>query len=75
LSASTGSWTGAPTGFAYQWERCDSAGANCAAIAGASGPTYVVTAADVGFRLRVVVTATNAGGAGTSASAPTAPVT
>jgi hypothetical protein len=75
LSASTGSWTGAPTGFAYQWERCDSAGANCAAVAGASGPTYVVTSADVGFRLRVVVTATNAGGAGTSASAPTAPVT
>ncbi len=35
LSASTGTWTGNPTSFGYQWQRCDPAGANCADIAGA----------------------------------------
>ena len=32
--ASTGSWSGSPTGYSYQWKRCDSAGNNCANIGG-----------------------------------------
>src|SRR5207245_1316548 len=29
LNASPGSWTPAPTSFAYAWQRCDAAGAHC----------------------------------------------
>jgi hypothetical protein len=68
LTAGPGSWTGTqPIAFAYQWERCDSAGGICVDIAGATGATYTVTSTDVGSTLRVVVTASNA--AGTSAPA------
>src|SRR5438874_1755210 len=31
LTASSGSWSGSPTSYAYQWQRCDSSGAACAA--------------------------------------------
>jgi hypothetical protein len=71
LTAGTGSWTGNPTSFSFQWQRCDSAGANCADIAGATGGTYVAAAADVGSTIRVAVTAHNAAGAATAFSAPT----
>ena len=74
LTATTGTWAGAPTTFAPQWERCDSSGASCIAIPRATNPTYVVTDADVGSALRVSVTARNAVGAATAASAPTAAV-
>jgi Concanavalin A-like lectin/glucanases superfamily len=72
LSASTGSWSGTqPITYGYQWQRCDSGGANCAAITGATGPTYAVTSADVGHALRVVVTATNSAGSASASSAAT----
>jgi hypothetical protein len=71
LTASTGTWTGAPTAFAYQWQHCDAAGANCTAVAGATAATYVVSSADVGFTLSVTVTATNASGSAPATSAPT----
>ncbi|MFL5910881.1 MAG: hypothetical protein ACJ768_09975 [Gaiellaceae bacterium] len=71
LSASTGDWTGSPTSYAYQWERCDSAGGGCTPIAGANSFRYTVASADVGHRLRVVVTATNSAGSGSAASRPT----
>src|SRR5207237_2151803 len=70
-----GTWTNSPTSFAYQWQRCDSAGNNCAAISGATAQTYVLVAADVEHTIRVQETASNAGGAGTPAtSAQTAVV-
>jgi hypothetical protein len=74
LTASTGEWTGAPTSFAFQWQRCDAAGANCIAIAGASAATYVPTAADTGSTIRVAVTASNAVGSTTALSVQTSPV-
>ncbi|HEX2391638.1 MAG TPA: S8 family serine peptidase [Solirubrobacterales bacterium] len=74
LSASTGTWSGSPTAYGFQWRRCDSNGANCAPIAGATGQAYSLAAADVGSTLRVAVTASNAGGAATAESAPTATV-
>ena len=61
--------------YAYQWRRCDAAGANCVDIAGATGSTYDLTAADVGSTIRVIVTATNAGGSDSASSAASAPVT
>src|SRR5581483_11647622 len=60
-----------PTSFTYQWRRCDSAGATCADIAGATAQTYVLQAADIGTTLRVVVTGTNAGGSASATSAQT----
>jgi hypothetical protein len=71
LTATTGTWTGAPTAFAFAWRRCDSSGDGCTDIAGTAGQTYVVSAADVGFTVRVTVTATNASGSATAVSAPT----
>ncbi|HKP91424.1 MAG TPA: hypothetical protein VJT75_15775, partial [Thermoleophilaceae bacterium] len=75
LTAGNGIWTGSPTiAFSYQWRRCDSAGAGCANIAGATGATYVQTPADIGSTIRVVVTGTNAGGSASATSAQTAVV-
>jgi hypothetical protein len=73
LTASAGTWTGtAPFAYAYEWRRCDAGGATCAAVA--VGPSYTVTAVDVGSTLRAAVTASNAGGSVTALSAPTAVV-
>lgn len=62
LTASTGTWTGGVRSYAYQWRRCDTGGAGCTDVAGATGKTYGVRAADVGHSLRVTVTATNLAG-------------
>jgi hypothetical protein len=77
LTASQGTWTGAPTSYAYQWVRCPRSGGNpsgsdCAVIGGASTTSYVVADADVDRRLRVRVTAANADGQRTVASNATA---
>lgn len=73
--ASDGTWNGAPTLFTYQWQRCAATGGSCASIVSATGNTYRVGTGDVGRRLRVVVTASNAGGARSATSAPTKAVT
>jgi len=57
-----GSWSNEPTGFAYQWLRCDASGSGCVAIANATGQAYTPGAEDVGRELRVKETASNAGG-------------
>jgi hypothetical protein len=72
LTASTGTWsnvTGAT--YAYQWQTCDTAGANCANVTGATTSIYLVDNADAGKTIRVNVTAT-ATGATTASSAVTA---
>ena len=74
LTASTGTWTGSPTSFAYRWRDCDTAGANCVDITGATNSTYVLQAADAGHTVRVVVTATNAAGSTPATSVQTAVV-
>ncbi len=74
LSASTGTWLGTgPLAFAYQWESCK--GSACAHIAGATDPSYRASTADLGRKLRVLVTATNGTGSSTATSRPSAPVT
>ena len=62
LAESHGVWSSSPTGFTYQWERCNSTGASCHAISGATGRTYAPAAADVGATIRIVETASNAAG-------------
>lgn len=75
LTASTGSWGGTqPLSYAYQWQRCDSGGAACGAIVGATGSSYLVAGGDAGVTLRVAVTASNSAGSATATSAATAVV-
>lgn len=75
LTANRGSWRGdPPPTFAYRWLRCDAAtGDDCTPIANAEQSTYLVTAADVGRRLRVRVTARNVEGSA-SATSPATPL-
>ena len=67
LTVSNGTWTGSPTGYTYQWQRCTST-TSCTDITGATNQTYVVHNADAGNKLRAVVTATNADGKSTANS-------
>ena len=72
LSASGGTWQTdpAPT-LAYRWERCDATTLRaCTAIPGAVTSSYTVAAADAGFALRVVVTATSRRRSASAASLP-----
>lgn len=76
LTATSGSWAGTtPISFAFRWLRCDENGASCAEITGATGTTYVVATDDVGKRLRVRVTASNADGSAVALSDATSVVT
>ncbi len=75
LTTSNGTWGGtAPITYTYAWGRCNSSGAACAAIGGATAHTYVVVSADVGHTLRATVTATNAAGSGQATSNATAAI-
>ena len=80
LFASLGGWTGtSPIAYAYEWLRCGtdggtSSGSGCTAIAGATNSQYVLTAADLGQRLRVRVTARNSLGTANAISNPTVQV-
>lgn len=63
ITASMGQWTGAPTpSLTIRWERCDTDGEPCAAIAGAGDAAYGVVDADAGRVLRARVEATNVSG-------------
>ncbi|MGN6870631.1 MAG: PKD domain-containing protein [Solirubrobacteraceae bacterium] len=75
LTVSNGSWSGSPTSYAYQWRDCNSSGAACTNITGATGAAYVAGSADVGHTLLATVTATNSAGTGAASSASTAVVT
>jgi fibronectin type 3 domain-containing protein len=57
VKASLGTWTTAFVSHRWQWERCDSRGAACGAITGATRSRYVPVAEDLGQTLRVVLTA------------------
>jgi hypothetical protein len=73
LTADEGSWSGNPTSYAFQWQRCDADNiVSCVNVTGATAKTYLLHTADLGYRLRVRVTARNAKGATTATSATTA---
>jgi NHL repeat len=72
LSASTGAWFPTPSGYGYEWQDCDSAGNSCTAIIGATASSYMLTTADVGHTIRVIVTASNPSGTATSTSVASA---
>ncbi len=65
-----GAWLGTePITYAYQWQRCNATGEECASIEGATSATYNLAKADVGSTIRVSVTASNEPG-NTSATSP-----
>ena len=69
LTATTGEWARSPETLRVEWLRCAE---DCVAVG--EGPTRELTADDVGRRMRVRVTATNAGGSTPATSAPTSAV-
>jgi uncharacterized protein YukE len=72
LSAVTGSWTGTPPiSYGFQWQLCNGAGEACKDIAEGVESTLKLSPSLVGSTLRVVVTATNAAGSVSAASAAT----
>jgi hypothetical protein len=75
LTADPGTWANSPTGYTYQWQHCDSTGANCvnATGAGATTSNYTVGVNDTTGTIKVLVTASNASGSSTPASAITGP--
>ena len=79
LTANTAqsNWSGTqPINFVYQWERCDTSGANCVNVGPATpSASYTLVSADVGSTMIVAVTASNSAGSETAMAAqPTAVV-
>jgi len=67
LRASAGKWQGArPLRVSFQWRRCKRHGSRCVTVAQGRRPRHRLTRADVGRKLFVVVTATNAYGSATA---------
>jgi hypothetical protein len=71
LKSSPGTWSDSPTSFHYKWLRCNARGKHCRTIRRGTRSTYRLRTADVGHRLRVRVTATNAAGQAAATSRPT----
>jgi len=74
LTTSGASWSNSPTFFRYQWSDCNGSGTRCHAIGGATKQSYTPSTRDVGFRIEVRESATNAGGSASAVSLPTIPV-
>ena len=72
LTATAGTWSQSPAGYGYQWLRCS--GGTCTAETNATSSTYVVSSNDIGSQIEVKVSASNAVGAATATSQPTAAV-
>lgn len=67
IATTNGAWTPPATSYQYQWQRCQTDG-TCVNVSGATGKTYGIRTADVGSRLRALVTAKLATGAQTTAT-------
>ena len=74
MSVSTGTWSGAPVVYGYQWEDCNTSGTECVPIPGATNSKYTLVGSDVGHTLVARVTATNGDGSVIVASLPSGEV-
>jgi len=68
LMASTGSWTGSPTAYSYQWKRSLTSGGPYTDIPTATNSSYVMTESDIGYFITVSVIARNDVGSSSAAS-------
>ena len=76
LTSSSGTWASSPTSYSYQWQRAATSGGVYSNIASATSSTYVVSASDVGYFVKVSVVATNGVGSSSAAlSSETAAIT
>lgn len=77
LTAYPGAWSGTvDVQYTYQWRQCDSSGASCHDVLGATDATYVPVAADEGLTIAVEVTGHNLVGVSVPAtSASVGPIT
>lgn len=64
-----GAWSASPARFGYSWQRCAPNGKSCRAIRRAQKPQYRLTKLDRGRRVRAIVVASNATGAGSASTA------
>jgi hypothetical protein len=67
-SVTTGTWSNSPSGYTYQWYR------GLTSIAGATTNSHTLVAADQGYSLYCIVTATNSRGAQSAVSNMVGPV-
>jgi hypothetical protein len=74
LTVWRGTWKNSPSSYTYQWRRCDTSGANCSDIEKATKSEYVPVYTDAGSTVRVVVTAKNSHGSGSTTTNRTAVV-
>ena len=75
LTGFVGTWSGAKS-FTYQWQRCNTSGTGCTAIANATAITYTLVSADGNQTIRFKVSAANDSGSqdATSAAVHVTPV-
>lgn len=73
LDASNGVWTHHPSFYYFEWLRCGRLGTRCVEQY-TYGSAYPLSSADVGHRIRVIVTAGNQYGTGRSAESTASPV-
>jgi Ig domain of plant-specific actin-binding protein len=75
LTGHTGSWSGSGSiRYAYQWYRCDTGGAHCSAIHGATKLTYLPTTRDAGHTLGLAIAANDAAGTTTAYASLIGPI-
>jgi hypothetical protein len=72
--SSAGSWSGPDLVLDHAWFRCSASSGRCDQIPGSTDLTYIPTAADVGYTLRLGSTATNIAGTVTVYSLPSGEV-
>ncbi len=62
LRASVGAWSGPELNMTAAWQRCSPTGDACVTIPGATTQEYIILPADIGKRLRYLISASNPGG-------------
>jgi hypothetical protein len=68
VSGNTGTWSGSPVSFSYQWQRADTATGTWADITGATSANYTFVSGDLAKYIRRQTVATNP--TGSSAATP-----
>jgi hypothetical protein len=74
LTTTNGSFGGGAATYAYQWSDCTTSLSSCLPISGATADSYTLMGSDVGSRVEVTVTATNASGSASETSGATSTV-
>jgi len=75
LMGTAGTWVGSGTvSYAYQWYRCDSTGAHCSSIHGATVASYKLVAPDISHTMGLTVNATGSLGKASAYASLVGPV-